>query len=128
MYIQMDEDDRIISTTAFKEYASDEMIEFSLPDDFDFSKQSDYRIVDGELVYDPLPEDPKVQISELEMKLKQTDYISSKAMDALLRGDGTFEEIAEEYSEVLVKRQEWRDEINKLGGEKNDVVASILNN
>lgn len=54
MYVMLDENGRITATTDCKEYAEG-MIEFDLPEDFDYSHQEDYRIVDGELVMDPLP-------------------------------------------------------------------------
>lgn len=54
MYASVDEIGRIVATTSFSEYAIG-MIEFDFPDDFDFSKQNDYRIIDNEIVYDPLP-------------------------------------------------------------------------
>lgn len=54
-YVATDEDGRIGATTSEKEYASDDMEEFTFPDDFDFAAQNEYRIVDGELVHDPLP-------------------------------------------------------------------------
>ena len=49
MYIMLDENGRICATTDTKEYAEG-MIEFELPDDFDYSHQEDYRIEGGELV------------------------------------------------------------------------------
>ena len=55
MYVSFTEDGRIGATTEFKEYASDDMIEFDFPDDFDFNKQNEYRITDGKLVHDPKP-------------------------------------------------------------------------
>lgn len=52
MYVATDEDGRIGATTDVQEYAEG-MAEFDFPDDFDFLTQSDWRIVDGELVHDP---------------------------------------------------------------------------
>lgn len=53
MYVEVDETGRIGATTEYKEYASDTALEFDFPEDFDFTKQGDYRIQNGELVYDP---------------------------------------------------------------------------
>lgn len=53
MYVQTDETGRILATTEFEEYASDDMTEFDFPEGFDFNAQSEYRVVDGELVHDP---------------------------------------------------------------------------
>ena len=54
MYVSVDETGRIFATTEFEEYAEG-MSEFIFPDDFDFSKQYEYRIVDGKLIHDPEP-------------------------------------------------------------------------
>lgn len=125
-FVKTDAVGRIGATTSIKEYAEG-MTEFEFPDDFDFNLQNDYRIVDGELIHDPLPVPVDEQIDELKNNLSATDYIPAKAMDALLRG-ADLSAIASEYSEVLDKRQEWRDKINELGGDVNPVVISILEN
>mgnify|MGYP001775047178 CR=1 FL=1 len=54
MYAAVDENGRICATTDDKEYAEG-MIEIDFPEDFDFTKQDEYRYVDGELVHDPKP-------------------------------------------------------------------------
>ena len=54
MYVSLDENGRICASTSKEEYAEG-MTEFEFPDDFDYENQSDYRIVDGELIHDPLP-------------------------------------------------------------------------
>ena len=56
--IQTDETGRIlVSSSEFQCGEND--IQIDLPDDFDFERQADYRIVDGALIYDPLPEPPE---------------------------------------------------------------------
>lgn len=47
---------------------------FDFPDGFDFERQSDWKIIDGALVYDPVPEpepipDPGIRIAALEEEL-----------------------------------------------------------
>lgn len=54
MYVSLDETGRIGASTDIEEYAEG-MTEFTFPDDFDFTKQNEYRIVDGELIHDPKP-------------------------------------------------------------------------
>lgn len=58
---------------------------FNFPDDFDFRKQSDYKIVDEELVYDPLPEpeDPEAGPSQLDIIEAQVTY-TAMMTDTLL--------------------------------------------
>lgn len=55
---------RIGATTTIEKYANG-MTQYDFPDDFDFGAQADYRVVDGELVYDPLPEpEPQPSVDE----------------------------------------------------------------
>ena len=54
-FVQTDDTGRILVTTDTIDYAGTEMYGFTFPDDFDFSIQDEYRIVDGGLVHDPLP-------------------------------------------------------------------------
>lgn len=72
-YTAVDEDGHIGATTSEKEYASDDMIEVDFPEDFDFSMQNEYRIVDGELVHDPLP--PSEEELEYERQQKLNEQI-----------------------------------------------------
>lgn len=55
VYVSVDKDGRIGATTDAKEFASDDMISFEFPDGFDFTKQTNYRIVENKLIEDPLP-------------------------------------------------------------------------
>lgn len=54
MWVHLDEAGRILASTDVEEYAEG-MEEIDLPEDFDASKQADYRLVEGELIHDPLP-------------------------------------------------------------------------
>lgn len=55
MYVKLDKNRRIESSTEYKKFAESDAIEFSFPEDFDFSKQAEYRIEEGNLIYDPIP-------------------------------------------------------------------------
>ena len=84
-YVSVDEDGRIQATTQHEEYAIG-MTQFEFPEDFDFSKQNDYRIVDGELVYDPLPvveiePEPTPVEAAVSYLLKSTPLASAPADD-----------------------------------------------
>lgn len=72
MFVLTDENGRILATTNIQEYAEG-MDEFDFPDDFDFFDQSNWKIVDGDLEFDPLP------ISE-EEKQKQIEIERSKQL------------------------------------------------
>ncbi len=54
-YVQTDETGRILVTVEDEAYTDETYSEFDFPDDFDFSSQSDYRIVDGALVHEVAP-------------------------------------------------------------------------
>lgn len=66
MYVKLDQNGRIESTTEYAEFAEPDSIEFSFPDGFDFSKQIEYCIKDGELAHDPLPLSEEEKAAEKE--------------------------------------------------------------
>lgn len=55
MYALLEEHTGRICATTDREEHSEGMIEFDFPEDFDFSAQDEYCIVDGELIHDPVP-------------------------------------------------------------------------
>lgn len=114
MFVQVDENGRIGATTDSSEYAGTDMFLFDFPEDFDFDKQDDYRIVDGELIYDPRPIPIEYQISELKQKLAKTDYVVTKIAEAQVTGVEMIAEDSERYAEVILERQQWRAQINEL--------------
>lgn len=120
MYTQIDDSGRILVTTSYKEYTDDSYIEFTFPDDFDFSIQNEYRIVDGELVHDPLPVPADQRIAELKANLSETDYVVTKLAEMMLTGATISDEDSDRYSEIIANRQAWRDEINQLESGKED--------
>lgn len=113
MYVSTDETGRIGATTERKEFAIG-MSEFDFPDDFDFNKQNEYRIVDNELVHDPLPEPVDHQITELKSKLAETDYVVIKVYEAMVAESEIPDEDASRYAEIITQRQQWRQQINDL--------------
>lgn len=56
------------------------------------------------------------KICEYQAYLDSTDYVISKLNELKLEDDGEFEKAKAEYKEVLAKRKEARERINKLGG------------
>lgn len=113
MYVSTDETGRIGATTEYKQFAIG-MDEFEFPEDFDFTKQHEYRIVDGELVHDPLPEPAESQISNLKVQLAETDYAVIKVYESMVTGEALPEEDANRYAEIISRRQQWRAQINEL--------------
>ena len=62
LWLALDDENRITASTDAAEY-SDGMTLYDVPDDFDQSKQYEYRIVGGELVHDPkAPQSPDVSV------------------------------------------------------------------
>ena len=54
----------------------------------------------------------------LKEKLKKTDYIGSKYIDAIIKGDANKAEvIAQLYSKEIKEREEWRNRINEIEAE-----------
>lgn len=65
-YIQLNDDSRIVAIVNDVLYTDETYREFDFPDDFDVEHMTDYRVVGGELVYDPVaPEapDPEIEIN-----------------------------------------------------------------
>ena len=94
--------------------------EFDFPDDFDFSNQDDYKIVDGEIVLDVGKGTLESELSERQVYLYETDYITSKFIERFARCTNmeemmaTFQWFNRSYSSILEKRQQCRDAINEI--------------
>ena len=70
MYYSADDTGRILATTT-EEYVTEDMGEFDFPESFDFLKQSEYRIQDGELIHDPLPPSDEEQAAQAEAERRE---------------------------------------------------------
>lgn len=115
MYIATDENGRITASTEYEEYAGG-MREFDLPEGFDFTRQYEYRVVDGELVHDPEPEPADVRIAQIKSKLAATDYVVLKMTEAATCGYSLSGDESERYAAIIEQRRAWREEINALEG------------
>lgn len=72
MYVSVDKSGRIMATTGSIGYKTDDMFEFNFPNDFDFLKQDDYRIVNSELIFDPVPDsDVKKEVERNALRQNQ---------------------------------------------------------
>lgn len=71
MYVQTDTDGRITVTTPYEQYASEDMFEFTFPDNFDFATQNEYKIQNGELVHSPAPLSEAQLAAEQEAKRQE---------------------------------------------------------
>ena len=117
---QTDESGRLQSVTVYPLDTTEPTLE--LPDDFDLSRVRDYVLNGGMLKHDPFVAVPSVaeQIATLKRKLDETDYITAKAVDAMMAADSltallaALKSIRTEYADVLAQRAAWRKEINDL--------------
>lgn len=116
MWIQTDETGRILASTDVEEFAIG-MTEFEFPEGFDFNTQDEYRIVDGELVHDPKAPSAEQQIEELKRKLADTDYVVVKVSESMAIGQQLSDEEADRYADIIIQRQQWREQINALEAE-----------
>lgn len=129
-YTGMNETGRVLATTEEERFAGPDWILIEYPDDFDFEIQDQYRVVDGELIHDPLPEPADIQIARLKNKLAETDYAVIKVYEAMVIGEALPDEDAARYSEMISQRQEWRSRINELeasleGGEADGGTVEV---
>lgn len=119
MYLMLDQNGRITATTNSKEYAEG-MIEFDLPEDFDYSHQEDYRIVDGELIEDPLPmsDEEKAANEEIErQKQLQTATIMFVNESAPNLTDEQALSVSLLFDEWVVGKECVKDHIVRYNGE-----------
>ena len=79
-YTALTPDGRIGATSATCHLGGGEA-EYEFPEDFDFSRQSDWRLVDGALVHDPLPTEPTMPTLQ-----EQVNAISAALLEMVLGG------------------------------------------
>lgn len=113
MFIGTDSDGRITASTDVPEYAEG-MQEFELPDDFDFLKQYEYRIVDGELVHDPLPPtDEEIEAQKQEKRREQMETATVLFVRTASLTDEqalTVSELFEEWAGILDSGRECKED------------------
>ena len=116
----IDENNRLQNVTSYPLDTTKPTLE--LPEDFDFKNVRDYILNDDTLKLDPFIAIPSIeeQIAVLKRKLADTDYITSKALDAITLADNltsllaALKSIRTEYADLITQRQSWREEINNL--------------
>lgn len=116
----IDENNRLQNVTSYPLDTTKPTLE--LPEDFDFKNVRDYVLNGDTLKLDPFIAIPSIeeQIAVLKRKLDETDYITSKALDAITLADNltsllaALKSIRTEYADIITQRQAWREEINNL--------------
>lgn len=118
IYILVDDSGRIVSVSDFHIDEARE-IEIEFANQFDPSNYENYIYQDGEFIYSEKPIPVYEQIALLKSNLEETDYVVAKLAEAQVTGRSIPEEDSDRYAEILIRRQEWRAQINELEGETN---------
>ena len=116
----IDENNRLQNVTSYPLDTTKQTLE--IPEDFDLKNVRDYILNGDTLKLDPFIVIPSIeeQIAVLKRKLDDTDYITSKALDAITLADNLTTLLAApkssrtEYADLIKQRQSWREEINNL--------------
>lgn len=85
-----------------------------------FNKFLPYRLENGKLIIDENKQSYDIkfnQVEELKKNLSDTDYIVTKAMEYQITG----KPIPTDYNQILVDRDSWRDQINTLQNEMEEL-------
>lgn len=107
MYIATDETGRIGASTPHEQYAKG-MEQFDFPEDFDFAKQNEYRIVDGQLVHDPPPPHVDFEAEREELKRRQMDTAAMLFVRMTDLDDATAYSVSELHEEWAAKGEDGR--------------------
>lgn len=113
IYILVDDNSRIVSVSDFHIDKARE-IEIEFANQFDPSNYENYIYQDGEFIYSEKPIPVYEQIALLKSNLEETDYVVTKLAEAQVTGRSILEEDVDRYAEILLQREEWRAQINKL--------------
>ena len=119
MYISISEDGRIYASTDVEEFAEG-MTEFEFPEDFDFSKQNEYRIVDGELIHDPILPSKEEQLAELRCQIHATDSDVLEFYEYSMKGMDIPSSEVSRYAQALKTRAQARKKIAELEAQGGD--------
>lgn len=117
-YAKVDSENRIIEWSY--EHLNGFDVEFSNGDYVDevcVDGVEDFIIENGKAIFSPKAEK---EIMSLKKKLSETDYTTSKLMEAMVDCESisdivkVFKAYKNKYGDVTVNRQKWRDRINEL--------------
>ena len=111
MYVMCDETGRIGACTDVEEYAEG-MVEFDLPADLDLGTINEYRIVDGELVHDPLPPtDEELAAEEEKERARQLNAAVPMLLSAVAESMDD-----DELASVTLALPEWKPGVKRKKG------------
>ena len=119
MYVSVDETGRICATTPYEEFAEG-MEEFDFPEDFNYENQNDYRIVDGELVHDPILPSKEERLAELRYQIHATDSDILEFYEYSMKGMDIPSSEVSRYAQALKTRAQARKKIAELEAQGGD--------
>ena len=131
MYVQTDEAGRILATTGREEYACDAYFELDFPEGFDFSRQGEWRVVDGTLVHDPpRPTEEELAAEEGRERARQLEAAVPMLLSAVAESMDD-----DELASVALALPEWGPGVKRKrgaacrhGGVAYRVVANVSKN
>lgn len=109
MFVQTDDDGRILATTDREKYTDDTYVQFDFPEDFLFWSQNSYRIVDGELVLDPPQETEEELAARTAAQEREQIQIATVMLARMMASQLTDEQAVQ----IPLIFQEWKDLIGK---------------
>lgn len=112
MHVATDADGRINYTS--EDYSAGESgFEFDFPENFDFGTQSDYRIVDGELIHDPKGPTVAQRAATLRASISNADTTITETYAGIMSGSVT-EEQAQACAQAMDNRAAWVAELSEI--------------
>lgn len=97
MYVYLLDDNRIGATSSEECEGMTDALQFDFSEDFDFENQLNYKLVNGELVYDPI----ETQAALATANLTANDSVETSDTEALNQRISALEEQLAQMAEVL---------------------------
>lgn len=112
MFVNFDNNGRISMITYESKYANEGYIELELPEEVVQNYPFNYLYLDGEFVYDPLPEpDPPISIEEVKAKADEASE-SAKQANETATGAKTTADTVQEQMDALTSAFATKDGAN----------------
>lgn len=122
-YVATDNIGRVTVTVSDKEYTDETYFKFDFPDEFDFGKQNDYRIVKGKLAHDPAP--PTEEELATQKEYERRTQMNQAVMLFVRTADLTDEQALS----VSMLHEEWKPDVPYVRGDRrlyNDKVYRCI--
>lgn len=108
-WVNVDDEGRVRASTTFEKYSLG-MTEIEVDDDFDFTKQMDYLLKDGELVYDGYQTNKeKEQKAKMELSMARSSQLQLATMMFVNSEAATSSFTPDQMVKISVLYDEWSD-------------------